>query len=41
MGGYDIVGQVSNVPVDGNNMVMTLSKQLDDDYSFNIHLKRI
>jgi hypothetical protein len=40
MQGYGIVGQVINVPVDVNNMVMTPPKQLDDDYSFNVHLKR-
>jgi hypothetical protein len=40
MGGYGIVGQVINVPIDVNNMVMTLARQLDDDYSFNVHLKR-
>jgi hypothetical protein len=41
MGGCGIVGQVTNVPVDVNNMVMTLPRQLDDDYSFNVHLKRL
>jgi hypothetical protein len=40
MGGYGIVGQVINVPVDVNNMVTTPPSQLDDDYSFNVHLKR-
>jgi hypothetical protein len=40
MGGYCIVGQVINVPVDVNNIVTTLSRQLDDDYSFNVRLKR-
>jgi hypothetical protein len=40
IGGYGIVGQVINVPVDVNNMVTTLPRQLDDDYSFNVHLKR-
>jgi hypothetical protein len=34
MGGYGIV------PVEVNNMVTTLPRQLDDDYSFNVHLKR-
>jgi hypothetical protein len=32
MGGYGIVGQDINVPV--------LPRQLDDDYSFNVRLKR-
>jgi hypothetical protein len=40
MGGYGIVGQVISVPVDVNNMATTLPRQLDNDYSFNIHLKR-
>jgi hypothetical protein len=40
MGGYGIIGQVINVPLDVNNMVMTLPSQLDDDYRFNVHLKR-
>jgi hypothetical protein len=40
MGGYGVVGQVINVPVDVNNVVTTPPSQLDDDYSFNVHLKR-
>jgi hypothetical protein len=40
MGGCGIVGQVINVPVDVNNMVTTPPRQFDDDYSFNVHLKR-
>jgi hypothetical protein len=40
MGVCGIVGQVINVPVDVNNMVTTPPRQLDDDYSFNVHLKR-
>jgi hypothetical protein len=40
MGGYGIVGQVINVPVDVNNMVTPPPRQMDDDYSFNVHLKR-
>jgi hypothetical protein len=39
MGGYGTVGQVIDVPVDVNNMVTTLPRQLDDDYSFDVHLK--
>jgi hypothetical protein len=35
-----IVGQVINIPVDVNNMVTTPPRQLDDDYSFNVHVKR-
>jgi hypothetical protein len=41
MGGYGIVGQVINVTVDVNDMVTTLPRQLHDDYSSNVHLKRI
>jgi hypothetical protein len=40
MGGCGIIGQVINVPVDVNNIVTTLPRQLDDDYSFHIHFKR-
>jgi hypothetical protein len=40
MGGCGIVGQVINVPVDVNNMLMTLPRQLDNGYIFNVHLKR-
>jgi hypothetical protein len=40
MGGYGTVGQVINVLIDENNMVPTLPKQLEDDHSFNVHLKR-
>jgi hypothetical protein len=40
MGGYGIVGQVINVPVDVNNMVTTLQMQLYEYYNFNLHLKR-
>jgi hypothetical protein len=40
MGGYGIVGQVINVPVDVNYTVTRLPRQLDNYYSFNIHLKR-
>jgi hypothetical protein len=40
MGGYGIVGQLISVLVDVNNMVTTPPRQLDDDYSFNVHWKR-
>jgi hypothetical protein len=40
MGGYGIVGQVINIPVGVNNMVTTLPRELDDDYSFKVHLER-
>jgi hypothetical protein len=39
-GAKGIVGQVINVPVDVNNMVHELPRQLDDDYAFNVHIKR-
>jgi hypothetical protein len=34
MGGYGIVGQVINVPVEVNNMVTTLPRQLDEVFTF-------
>jgi hypothetical protein len=40
MGGYGIVGQVINVPVGVNKMVRTQPRKLDNDYSFNVYLKR-
>jgi hypothetical protein len=41
MGGYGIVGQVINVPVDMNNKVTTPQSQLDDDYVYLLRpLKR-
>jgi hypothetical protein len=33
-------GQVINVPVDVNNTVTLLPRELDDDFSFNVHIKR-
>jgi hypothetical protein len=40
MGGFGILGQVINVPVDVNNMVTLLPRELDDYFSFNVHIKR-
>jgi hypothetical protein len=40
MGGYGVVRQVINVTVDVNDMVTTLPRLLDDDYIFNVYLKR-
>jgi hypothetical protein len=40
MGGFGIVGRVINVPVDVNNMATLLPRELDDDFSFNVHIKR-
>lgn len=39
-GSYGIIGQVINVPVDVNNMVKQLPRQLDDDYAINVNIKR-
>jgi hypothetical protein len=39
-GSYGIVGQVINVPVDVNNMVRQLPRQLDNDYAFNVNIKK-
>lgn len=39
-GQYGITGQVINVPVDINNMVQTLPRNLDDDYCINVHIKK-
>jgi hypothetical protein len=35
-----IAGQVINIPVDVNEMVSELPRQLDDDLAFNVHIKR-
>jgi hypothetical protein len=39
-GSYGTVGQVINVPVDVNNMARQLPRRLDDDYAFNVNIKR-
>ena len=39
-GNYGIVGQIINVPVDANNMLLTLPRQLDDDYAINVNIKK-
>ena len=39
-GSKAIFGQLINIPVDVNNMVTQLPRQLDDDYAFNVHIKR-
>ena len=36
-----MIGQIVNVPVDVNNMVNELPRNLSDDYTFNIHIKKI
>ncbi|GFY18044.1 uncharacterized protein TNCV_3385351 [Trichonephila clavipes] len=39
-GNYGIVGQVINVPVDVNNMVQQLPRRIDDDFAFNVNIKK-
>jgi hypothetical protein len=40
MRGYGTVEQVINAPVDVNNIVTALPRQLDNDYNYSAHLKR-
>lgn len=37
---YGIIGQVINVPVDVQDMILELPRQLDDDYAINVNIKR-
>ncbi|CAG9563093.1 unnamed protein product [Danaus chrysippus] len=37
---YGISGQVINVPVENNNMVQFLPRNLQDDYCLNVHFKK-
>ncbi|GFY24337.1 uncharacterized protein TNCV_1013861 [Trichonephila clavipes] len=39
-GNYGIVGQVINVPVNVNNMVQQLPRRIDDDFAFNVNIKK-
>lgn len=39
-GAYGIIGQVINIPVSVDNMVKHLPRQLDQDYAFNVSIKR-
>ncbi|GFW15975.1 uncharacterized protein TNCV_4432481 [Trichonephila clavipes] len=39
-GNYGIVGQVINVFVDVNNMVQQLPRRIDDDFAFNVNIKK-
>ncbi|GBP96341.1 hypothetical protein EVAR_95634_1 [Eumeta japonica] len=39
-GQYGITGQVINVPVDVDNMIQTLPRNMDDDYCINVHIKK-
>jgi hypothetical protein len=39
-GNYGIVDQIKNVPIDVNTMVQQLLRRLDDDYAFNVNIKK-
>lgn len=39
-GAYGIIGQVINMPVDVDTMIRHLPRHLDDDYVFNVAIKR-
>lgn len=39
-GQYGIYGQIINVPVDVDNMVKHLPRNIDDDHCINIHIKK-
>lgn len=39
-GDYGIIGQVINVSVDVDTMVRSLPRSLDDDYAFNVNVKK-
>lgn len=39
-GQYGIIGQVINIPIDVNSTINQLPRQLDDDYAFNVSIKR-
>ncbi|GFU66532.1 ATP-dependent DNA helicase [Trichonephila clavipes] len=39
-GQFGILGQIINVPVSINTMVNRLSRNVDDDYCVNVHIKR-
>ncbi|GFU35938.1 uncharacterized protein TNCV_4030361 [Trichonephila clavipes] len=39
-GNYGIVGQIINVLVDVNNMVQQLPRRIDDDFAFNVNIKK-
>lgn len=39
-GQYGIYGQVINVPIEVNTMVHTLPRNVDDDHSITVHIKR-
>ncbi|GFS90931.1 helitron_like_N domain-containing protein [Trichonephila clavipes] len=39
-GNYGTVGQVINVPVDVNNIVQQLPRRIDDDFAFNVNIKK-
>lgn len=37
---YGIIGQVINIPIDVNSTIHQLPRRLDDDYVFNVSIKR-
>jgi hypothetical protein len=39
-GSKGIIGPVINFPNDVDTMVNSLPRQMDDDYAFNLHIKR-
>jgi hypothetical protein len=39
-GAYGTIGQIINVPVDVDIMVRCSPRSLDDDYAFNVNLKK-
>lgn len=39
-GQYGIFGQVINVPVDVDTMILHLPRDVDDDYCINVHIKK-
>lgn len=39
-GTYKIIGQIINIPVEVDNMVTQLPRELDDDYTFNVNIKK-
>lgn len=40
LGTFKIIGQVINIPVDVDNMVKELPRELDDDFAFNVSIKK-
>ncbi|GFX52197.1 OTU domain-containing protein [Trichonephila clavipes] len=40
LGQFGIYGQVINVPIEANTMVNSLPRNIDDDHSITVHIKR-